>query len=48
LFSGLKEFNSWPTFPQLMIKGEFVGGLDVVRDMVETGEFRDLLVGASS
>lgn len=39
----LKELNTWPTFPQLIIKGEFVGGLDVVNEMVENGEFKEML-----
>jgi len=39
----LKEINTWPTFPQLIIKGEFVGGLDVVQEMVEAGELREML-----
>lgn len=43
----LKEMNEWPTFPQLIIKGEFVGGLDVVQEMREAGELQDL-VGSSS
>lgn len=41
--SGLKELNNWPTFPQLIIKGEFVGGLDVVQEMIENGEYKDLV-----
>ncbi len=41
--SELKEINTWPTFPQLIIKGEFVGGLDVVQEMVENGEFKEML-----
>jgi len=43
---GLKTFNQWPTFPQLIIKGEFVGGLDVVKEMVEAGELRELVTQA--
>ncbi|GAA5827376.1 hypothetical protein JCM11251_003786 [Rhodosporidiobolus azoricus] len=39
----LKEMNEWPTFPQLLIKGEFVGGLDVVKEMVESGELTEML-----
>ena len=35
---GIKEFTSWPTIPQLYVKGEFVGGCDIVREMYETGE----------
>lgn len=41
--SGLKVLNNWPTFPQLTINGEFVGGLDIVQEMVENGEFKELL-----
>ena len=40
---GLKVLNDWPTFPQLIVKGEFVGGLDVVQEMVENGELKTLL-----
>ncbi|KAJ7082690.1 glutaredoxin [Mycena belliarum] len=40
---GLKKLNDWPTFPQLIINGELVGGLDIVQEMVETGEFADLI-----
>lgn len=35
---GIKEFSNWPTIPQLYVKGEFVGGCDIVREMFETGE----------
>lgn len=35
--------NEWPTFPQLIIKGEFVGGLDVVKEMQESGELQDMV-----
>src|ERR1700678_3534376 len=40
---GIKEFSSWPTIPQLYVKGEFVGGSDIVREMYETGELQELL-----
>ncbi|NMM44419.1 Grx4 family monothiol glutaredoxin [Rhodospirillaceae bacterium KN72] len=40
---GIKEFSQWPTIPQLYVKGEFVGGCDIVREMFETGELGDLL-----
>ncbi|KAJ3890235.1 thioredoxin [Lentinula edodes] len=40
---GLKKRNDWPTFPQLIINGEFVGGLDIVQEMVENGEFVETL-----
>ncbi|GAA5987238.1 hypothetical protein JCM10908_001872 [Rhodotorula pacifica] len=42
----LKEVNDWPTFPQLIIKGEFVGGLDIVKEMQESGELQELVKGA--
>lgn len=37
---GIKEFSSWPTIPQLYVKGEFVGGCDIVREMAENGELQ--------
>src|SRR5689334_16009976 len=40
---GMKEYSDWPTFPQLFIKGEFVGGADIVRQMFETGELEKKL-----
>ena len=40
---GIKEYSSWPTIPQLYVKGEFVGGCDIVREMFETGELTELL-----
>jgi len=40
---GLKQLNDWPTFPQLIIKGEFVGGLDIVTEMAENGELLESL-----
>jgi monothiol glutaredoxin len=40
---GVKDFANWPTVPQLYIKGEFVGGCDIVREMFQTGELRTLL-----
>lgn len=40
---GIKEFSNWPTIPQLYVKGEFVGGCDIVREMFETGELSELL-----
>jgi monothiol glutaredoxin len=39
----IKEFSNWPTVPQLFVKGEFVGGCDIVREMYETGELQELL-----
>ena len=40
---GIKEFSQWPTIPQLYVKGEFVGGCDIIREMFETGELEQLL-----
>ena len=40
---GIKEFSSWPTIPQLYVKGEFVGGCDIIREMFETGELQQVL-----
>ena len=39
---GIKQFSNWPTIPQLYVKGEFVGGCDIVREMAESGELKDL------
>ena len=36
--NGIKEFSSWPTIPQLYVKGEFMGGCDIVREMFQSGE----------
>ena len=38
----MKKFTNWPTFPQLYVKGEFVGGCDIVKEMFETGELLEL------
>ena len=40
---GIKAFSDWPTIPQLYVKGEFVGGCDIVREMFESGELQELL-----
>ena len=40
---GIKAFSDWPTIPQLYVKGEFVGGCDIVREMFEQGELRPFL-----
>ena len=42
LRQGIKDFSNWPTVPQLYVKGEFVGGCDIVREMAESGELEDL------
>ena len=39
---GIKAFSDWPTIPQLYVKGEFVGGCDIVREMYETGELTEM------
>jgi len=43
LRNGIKEFSNWPTIPQLYVKGEFVGGCDIVREMFESGELQEML-----
>jgi monothiol glutaredoxin len=43
LRQGIKVFSDWPTIPQLYVKGDFVGGSDIVREMFETGELAQLL-----
>ncbi len=43
LRQGIKDFTNWPTVPQLYVKGEFVGGCDIVREMYESGELQQLL-----
>ena len=43
LREGIKEFSEWPTIPQLYIKKEFIGGCDIVKEMFENGELKDLL-----
>lgn len=40
---GIKEYSNWPTIPQLYIKGEFVGGCDIVREMFQSGELQSFL-----
>jgi monothiol glutaredoxin len=39
---GVKDFSNWPTIPQLYVKGEFIGGCDIVREMFQTGELKTL------
>ena len=43
LRQGIKDFNDWPTIPQLYIKKEFVGGCDIVKEMYENGELKKIL-----
>ncbi len=42
---GVKEYANWPTVPQLYIKGEFVGGSDIMTEMYQSGELKQLLAG---
>ena len=42
LREGIKVFSDWPTIPQIYIKREFIGGFDILRDMLESGEIEDL------
>jgi monothiol glutaredoxin len=43
LRGGIKNYSNWPTIPQLYVKGEFVGGCDIVREMFQAGELQSLL-----
>lgn len=46
---GIKEFSSWPTIPQLYVRGDFVGGADIMREMYQSGELQKLIgSGAAS
>ena len=40
---GIKTYSDWPTIPQLYVKGEFVGGCDIIREMYESGELNELM-----
>lgn len=42
---GIKEYSDWPTVPQLYVKGEFVGGSDIMMEMFESGELKQLVAG---
>ena len=44
LRQGIKSFSDWPTIPQLYVKGEFVGGSDIVREMFQAGELKPFMV----
>ena len=44
---GIKDYTDWPTIPQLYVKGEFVGGCDIVKEMFEKGELKKLLESKS-
>ena len=43
LRQGIKDFSDWPTIPQLYVKGEFIGGCDIVKEMYESGELKEVL-----
>lgn len=45
---GIKDYSDWPTIPQLYIKGEFVGGCDITRELHETGELKEMIEKAHS
>ena len=42
---GIKEYSNWPTIPQLYVKGEFIGGSDIMMEMYESGELQQLVAG---
>ncbi|WP_424983026.1 Grx4 family monothiol glutaredoxin [Maritalea sp. S77] len=44
LREGIKQYSNWPTIPQLYVKGEFVGGCDIIREMAQEGELQQLFV----
>jgi len=44
LRQGIKDFSDWPTIPQLYVKNEFIGGCDIVKEMFEKGELKELFV----
>ncbi|MCF1503286.1 MULTISPECIES: Grx4 family monothiol glutaredoxin [unclassified Afifella] len=43
LRQGIKDYTNWPTIPQLYVKGEFVGGADIIREMFQAGELQNLM-----
>ena len=45
---GIKSFSDWPTIPQLYIRGEFIGGCDIMREMHQSGELKTLLAGIAA
>ncbi|MBY0453806.1 MAG: Grx4 family monothiol glutaredoxin [Burkholderiaceae bacterium] len=45
---GIKEYSHWPTIPQLYIKGEFIGGSDIMMEMYESGELQQVISGTAS
>jgi monothiol glutaredoxin len=45
---GIKAYSNWPTIPQLYVRGEFVGGSDIMREMYQSGELKTLLQGIAA
>jgi monothiol glutaredoxin len=45
-FEGIKDYSEWPTIPQLYVKGEFIGGCDIVKDSYSTGELQELVAAS--
>ena len=45
---GIKLFSNWPTIPQLYIRGEFIGGCDIMKEMYQSGELKTLLAGVAA
>jgi monothiol glutaredoxin len=45
---GIKDYSNWPTIPQLYVKGEFIGGSDIMMEMYQSGELQQMLGGSSS
>jgi len=43
---GIKQFSNWPTIPQLYVKGEFIGGCDIAKEMYQSGELQEVLKGS--
>ncbi|AIL32073.1 Grx4 family monothiol glutaredoxin [Basilea psittacipulmonis] len=48
LRAAVKEYSNWPTYPQLYVKGEFIGGVDIMNEMAESGELKPLLEEAGA
>lgn len=46
LRQGIKDYTNWPTIPQLYVKGEFIGGCDIISDLYKTGELKEILGSA--
>ena len=44
---GIKEYSNWPTIPQLYVKGEFIGGSDIMMEMYESGELQQVVAGGA-